>query len=143
MARALLRDAPLLLADEAASAVDAPTEAKLVEALRQGTRGSAVPGTRGSGGASGAGSGAGSGASPSSTRTLITVVHRLSAVTPAADHIVVFAAGRVVEQGTHTQLLTQYPTGEYARLWRAQQRQPEAYTDETVEFESQPARAAY
>ena len=143
VARALLRDAPLLLADEAASAVDAPTEAKLVEALRQGTRGSAVPGTRGSGGASGAGSGAGSGASPSSTRTLITVVHRLSAVTPAADHIVVFAAGRVVEQGTHTQLLTQYPTGEYARLWRAQQRQPEAYTDETVEFESQPARAAY
>ena len=143
VARALLRDAPLLLADEAASAVDAPTEAKLVEALRQGTRGSAVPGTRGSGGASAAGSGAGSGASPSSTRTLITVVHRLSAVTPAADHIVVFAAGRVVEQGTHTQLLTQYPTGEYARLWRAQQRQPEAYTDETVEFESQPARAAY
>ena len=143
VARALLRDAPLLLADEAASAVDAPTEAKLVEALRQGTRGSAVPGTRGSGGASAAGSGAGSGASPSSTRTLITVVHRLSAVTPAADHIVVFAAGRVVQQGTHTQLLTQYPTGEYARLWRAQQRQPEAYTDETVEFESQPARAAY
>ena len=158
VARALLRDAPLLLADEAASAVDAPTEAKLVEALRQGTRGSAVPGTRdsavpgtrdsavpgthGSDGASGHGSGAGSGASPSSTRTLITVVHRLSAVTPAADHIVVFAAGRVVEQGTHTQLLARYPTGEYARLWRAQQRQPEAYTDETVEFESQAARAA-
>ena len=142
VARALLRDAPLLLADEAASAVDAPTEAKLVEALRQGTRGSAVAGAVGSDGASGAGSGAGSGASPSSTRTLITVVHRLSAVTPAADHIVVFAAGRVVEQGTHTQLLAQYPTGEYARLWRAQQRQPEAYTDETVEFESQAARAA-
>ena len=141
VARALLRDAPLLLADEAASAVDAPTEAKLVEALRQGTRGSAVAGAVGSDGASGAGS-AGSGASPSSTRTLITVVHRLSAVTPAADHIVVFAAGRVVEQGTHTQLLAQYPTGEYARLWRAQQRQPEAYTDETVEFESQAARAA-
>ena len=71
VARALLRDAPLLLADEAASAVDAPTEAKLVEAMRQGTRGSRE-----------ALEAAGS------SRTLITVVHRLAAVTPAADNSV-------------------------------------------------------
>jgi len=111
VARALLRDAPLLLADEAASAVDAPTEAKLVEAMRRGTRGS------------GAASAASTAPSP---RTLITVVHRLAAVTPAADNIVVFSAGRVVEQGTHTQLLAN-PQGEYSRLWRAQAREPESY----------------
>lgn len=101
VARALLREAPLLLADEAASAVDTPTEAKLVEALRRGTR------RADSGDAS---------------RTLITVVHRLPAVTPLADRIVVFAAGRVVEQGTHVELLAN-EHGEYARLWRAQELQ--------------------
>ena len=55
----------------------------------------------------------------SATRTLIVVSHRLAAVCPAAQRVVVFREGRVVEQGTHAQLLGE--GGEYARLWRAQQ----------------------
>ena len=91
VARALLREPPLLLADEATSAADALTEAELITALR------AV------------------------RCTLITAAHRLSAITPDADHVVVFKAGRVVEQGTHTALLAQ--DGEYRRLWRAQEQE--------------------
>ena len=82
---------PLLLADEATSAADALTEAELITALR------AV------------------------RCTLITAAHRLSAITPNADHVVVFKAGRVAEQGTHTALLAQ--DGEYRRLWRAQEQE--------------------
>ena len=91
VARALLRSPPLLLADEATSAADALTEAELITALR------AV------------------------RCTLITAAHRLSAITPNADHVVVFKAGRVAEQGTHTALLAQ--DGEYRRLWRAQEQE--------------------
>ena len=56
-------------------------------------------------------------------RTLLAVVHRLAAVTPAAQHIVVFRAGRVVEQGRHEELLQR--GGEYSRLWLAQQEPPQ------------------
>jgi ABC-type multidrug transport system fused ATPase/permease subunit len=91
VARALLREPPLLLADEATSAADALTEAELITALR------AV------------------------RCTLITAAHRLSAITPNADHVVVFKAGRVAEQGTHTALLAQ--DGEYRRLWRTQEQE--------------------
>ena len=51
-------------------------------------------------------------------RTLLVVVHRLAALCPNADHIVVFRAGRVVEQGRHADLLKR--GGEYSMLWRAQ-----------------------
>ena len=107
VARALLREAPLLLADEATSAVDALTEAELIESLRRGTARS-EPGDGGS-------------APP---RTLVAVVHRLASVTPAASWVVVFRAGRVVEQGKHDELLAL--DGEYRRLWLAQQKQPQA-----------------
>ena len=100
VARALLRDAPLLLADEPTSAADGVTEAALVEALRSGT---------GHGHEAEGGGGA---------RTLLLVVHRLASVCPSADAIVVFRDGRVVEQGKHNELLAS--GGEYARLWRAQ-----------------------
>ncbi|MEJ7931422.1 ABC transporter transmembrane domain-containing protein [Ramlibacter sp. AN1015] len=75
IARALLTDAPLLLLDDALSAVDTDTEARILAHLRQARVG----------------------------RTVVIVSHRLSAVADA-DHIVVLQGGRVAEQGTHTQL---------------------------------------
>ena len=106
IARALLRDAPLLLADEPTASADALTEAAIVESLRRGTSTSGV---------SDHGASSGTTASP---RTLVVVVHRLAALCPTADNIVVFRQGRVVEQGVHTDLLS--AGGEYAQLWRAQ-----------------------
>ncbi|KAJ8599105.1 hypothetical protein CTAYLR_008878 [Chrysophaeum taylorii] len=92
VARALLRDAPLCLADEPTAAQDAETETQVVSALLSTIQ------HRG--------------------RTLLVVAHRLAAITPVADHIVVFKDGRVVQQGSHTALLRQ-KQGEYAKLWRA------------------------
>lgn len=76
IARALLRDAPVLVLDEPTSALDAVTEASMLSALRGLTAG----------------------------RTTLTIAHRLSTVRDA-DRIVVLAGGAVAEQGTHEQLL--------------------------------------
>jgi ATP-binding cassette, subfamily B, multidrug efflux pump len=77
IARALLADAPLLLLDDALSAVDTDTESRILGHLRQARRG----------------------------RTVIIVSHRLSAVADA-DAIAVLREGRVVAQGTHADLST-------------------------------------
>lgn len=95
IARALLRDAPLLIADEPTAAQDAQTEADVVTALLSTVR--------------------------QKGRTLIVVAHRLAAIAPVADRIVVFKDGKVVQQGTHRDLLRQRK-GEYARLWKASNR---------------------
>jgi ATP-binding cassette subfamily B protein/ATP-binding cassette subfamily C protein/ATP-binding cassette subfamily B multidrug efflux pump len=76
IARALLADAPLLLLDDALSAVDADTEARILAHLRDARVG----------------------------RTVIIVGHRLSAVADA-DHVVVLRDGHVAEQGDHAALL--------------------------------------
>lgn len=76
IARALLADAPLLLLDDALSAVDTLTEAQILQHLRETRRG----------------------------RTVIIVSHRLSAVADA-DHIAVLQQGRITEEGTHAALL--------------------------------------
>ncbi|OYU46187.1 MAG: ABC transporter ATP-binding protein [Burkholderiales bacterium PBB4] len=76
IARALLANAPLLLLDDALSAVDTHTEAQILSHLRDARQG----------------------------RTVIVVSHRLSAVQDA-DHIVVLQQGRVVEAGDHAALL--------------------------------------
>ncbi len=76
IARALLTDAPLLLLDDALSAVDTGTETRILEHLRQARRG----------------------------RTAVIVSHRLSAVADA-DAIIVLKHGRIVERGTHAALL--------------------------------------
>jgi ATP-binding cassette subfamily B protein/ATP-binding cassette subfamily C protein/ATP-binding cassette subfamily B multidrug efflux pump len=76
IARALLADAPLLLLDDALSAVDADTEARILAHLRDARVG----------------------------RTVIIVGHRLSAVADA-DHVVVLREGHVAEQGDHAALL--------------------------------------
>ena len=76
IARALLRDAPILLLDEATSALDAQSERQVQEALERLMRG----------------------------RTTLVIAHRLATVR-AADRIVVLEHGRIVEQGTHAQLI--------------------------------------
>ena len=76
IARALLTDSPLLLLDDALSAVDTQTETDILQHLRSARAG----------------------------RTAVIVSHRLSAVVDA-DHILVLKQGRVLEQGNHASLL--------------------------------------
>jgi ATP-binding cassette subfamily B protein len=76
IARALLKDAPLLILDEATSALDADSEEKVQQALTELTRG----------------------------RTTFVIAHRLSTVV-SADRIAVFKDGQLQELGTHTELL--------------------------------------
>lgn len=76
IARALLADAPLLLLDDALSAVDTQTETQILQHLREARRG----------------------------RSVIIVSHRLSAVADA-DHIIALHHGHIAEQGSHEQLL--------------------------------------
>ncbi len=89
IARALLKDAPVLILDEPTSALDARTEASLVEAIEHLIRG----------------------------RTTFVIAHRLSTVRNA-DHIIVLDEGRIVEIGSHSQLVD--GTGLYHRLYMSQ-----------------------
>jgi len=90
IARAIVRNAPILLLDEATSALDNESEAMVQAALTEVMRG----------------------------KTTIVIAHRLSTVINA-DKIVVLEQGRVVEQGTHAQLLAD-SAGIYARFFRLQ-----------------------
>jgi ATP-binding cassette subfamily B protein/subfamily B ATP-binding cassette protein MsbA len=89
IARAVLQDAPILLMDEATSALDQRTEERVRDALERVAAG----------------------------RTTVIIAHRLSTVTHA-DWIYLLDAGRVVEEGTHDDLMAR--DGLYAAMYRAQ-----------------------
>ena len=89
IARAILKDAPILVLDEATSALDSESEALIQEALKNLMK----------------------------NRTSIVVAHRLSTIA-GLDTIVVLSEGKIVEQGSHHELLKK--GGEYAKLWSRQ-----------------------
>jgi subfamily B ATP-binding cassette protein MsbA len=89
IARAILVNAPVLILDEATSALDAESERLVQQAIANLVR----------------------------DRTTIVIAHRLSTVR-RADVIVVMEAGRVIEMGTHTELLSK--EGQYRKLYELQ-----------------------
>ena len=95
IARAMLKDAPILILDEATAALDTESERLVQDALNR-----LIP-----------------------DHTTLVIAHRLSTV-EHADQVLVLDAGKLVEQGTHAQLLAR--GGLYAHLHRMQFREPEA-----------------
>jgi ATP-binding cassette subfamily B protein len=95
IARALLKDPRILIFDEATSALDSRSEKAIQAELERISKG----------------------------RTTLVIAHRLSTVM-GADQILVLSQGRIVERGSHAQLLD--AQGEYARMWALQQEENQA-----------------
>ena len=89
LARAILKDSPVLILDEATSALDSEVEAEIQAALQDVMRG----------------------------KTVIAIAHRLSTI-ENMDRIIVLEAGRIIEEGSHRELLGR--SGVYANFWSRQ-----------------------
>lgn len=89
IARVMLKNAPILLLDEATSALDSEVEHAITESLTEMMQG----------------------------KTVIAIAHRLSTIA-ALDRLVVMEQGKIIEQGSHDELLAKQ--GIYARLWHRQ-----------------------
>jgi ATP-binding cassette subfamily B protein len=90
IARALLKNAPIIILDEATASLDATNESAVQAAINRLVR----------------------------NRTVIVIAHKLKTVT-TADNIIVLNEGRVIEQGTHTELIQN--NGLYRKLYTMQQ----------------------
>lgn len=101
IARALLKDAPILILDEATSALDSESERYIQAALEAVMK----------------------------NRTTLVIAHRLSTI-ESADNIIVMDAGRIIEQGTHQELLSQH--GYYTKLYEMQFQSPTQLVAEVV-----------
>ena len=101
IARTILKDPRIILLDEATAALDTETEQHIQDALTQLSQG----------------------------RTTLVIAHRLSTIT-TADQIIVLHSGKVVEVGTHYQLLDQ--KGRYASMWRKQIRAQKAAAEAKI-----------
>ncbi|STZ77317.1 ABC transporter ATP-binding protein [Bergeriella denitrificans] len=101
IARVMLKDAPILLLDEATSALDSEVEAAIQESLDKMME----------------------------NKTVIAIAHRLSTIA-AMDRLIVLDKGRIIEEGTHAELLAKQ--GLYAKLWA---HQSGGFLSEHVEWE--------
>ena len=102
IARVMLKDAPILLLDEATSALDSEVEAAIQESLDKMMEG----------------------------KTVIAIAHRLSTIA-AMDRLIILDKGRIIEEGSHTELLEKQ--GLYAKLWA---HQSGGFLSEHVEWEN-------
>ncbi|MCB1519115.1 MAG: ABC transporter ATP-binding protein/permease [Hyphomicrobiaceae bacterium] len=109
IARTILKGPPILMLDEATSALDSHTEKEIQDALDRVAR----------------------------NRTTLVIAHRLSTIVHA-DNILVLDGGRLVEQGTHAELIER--NGLYASLW-SRQRQAEKAREELAQALEEAARA--
>ncbi|HVQ44249.1 MAG TPA: ABC transporter ATP-binding protein [Candidatus Saccharimonadia bacterium] len=109
IARAMLKDAPILVLDEATSALDSESEKLIQDALWRLMEG----------------------------RTAIVIAHRLSTI-QRMDRIVVLEAGRIIEQGSHAELIA--AGGQYAALWS---HQSGGFIDEETDADAAAAPPAH